>query len=233
MYQKVFRRVWLARAFPTVIFVLGMFGAAYHTALFGAAIIAALVGVALLPPKLNYTFTESEQADWDQLQSGWNAVFSSEKLCQIVPRGVENAVDYFPVAPKRVFPLPIRMNVDPPVLKLKDGYLAIMPDAVFVIRDWNAAAFGYDQLKISIDAVGYLENDKIPGDAEVIGSRWLFVNPDGTPDNSRSDNVELPMVKYGRIQLQSETGLAIQLVYSNEKAAAALASHIGSQPEAE
>lgn len=236
MYQNLFRRVSASRILPTVIFVAGMFAASYHILLFGAAIVAALLCILLLPPKLNYTFTDSQQARWEELQSAWNAVFASQKLIQIVPRAqggnpgeAGSPVDYFPAAPKRIFPLPIRMNITPPVLKLKDGYLSIMPDSVFFVRDWNAVAQGYGDVQIRIDAIGYLETDKVAEDTEIIGHRWLFANPDGTPDASHGDNVELPLVKYGRILIEGKNGVSAQLICSNEKAAAALADLLGSQ----
>ena len=232
MYQNLFRRVTAARIFPTFIFVAGMLAASYNILLFGAGILVAVLGIFLLPPRLNYTAGELTRADWEQRRSVWTAVFASQKLIQIVPSAQGgNAVEYFPAAPKSVFPLPIRMNIDAPVLKLKDGYLAIMPDAVFFVRDWKAVAWSNEEVQIRVDAIGYLENDTVAEDTEIIGHRWLFANPDGTPDASHEDNVELPMVKYGRISVQGQDGRAVQLICSNEKAAAALGALLGNPVE--
>lgn len=53
----------------------------------------------------------------------------------------------------------------------------------------------------------FLEEEKVPKDAVVVDHTWTKVNKNGTPDKRFKDNYQIPICKYGEIELQSSTGL--------------------------
>ncbi|MGB6152978.1 MAG: DUF4236 domain-containing protein, partial [Pricia sp.] len=56
---------------------------------------------------------------------------------------------------------------------------------------------------------------KIPKDSKVIDRTWAKVNKNGTPDKRFKGNYQIPVVKYGEIQLSTDTGLNEEYEFSN------------------
>ena len=54
-----------------------------------------------------------------------------------------------------------------------------------------------------------------PSDALFVKNQWTKVNKDGTPDKRFKGNIEMPVYKYGRIELQSKLGLNESYLFSN------------------
>lgn len=54
-----------------------------------------------------------------------------------------------------------------------------------------------------------------PTDALFVKKQWTKVNKDGTPDKRFKGNIEIPVYKYGRIELQSKLGLNESYLFSN------------------
>ena len=54
-----------------------------------------------------------------------------------------------------------------------------------------------------------------PSDALFVKNQWAKVNKDGTPDKRFKGNIEMPVYKYGRIELQSKLGLNESYLFSN------------------
>ncbi len=53
----------------------------------------------------------------------------------------------------------------------------------------------------------FVEEEKVPKDAVVIDHTWAKVNKNGSRDKRFKDNYQIPICKYGEIELTSETGL--------------------------
>lgn len=239
MYKSLLRRALVAKYLPPLLLIASFFILAYDELWFAATVFASLLGFLFLPPKLKYTFDDEEKTKWKQLRSAWIAVCKSERLSQITLTAkninarrtaqIKDAVNHVPVKKKLLFPWPIRMNIMPPLLKLTDSYLAILPDGILIMRDWKAIALSYDDISITIEAVGYLENEGVPKDSEVVDYRWAYANNDGSPDARYSNNQQIPIVKYGRIAITSEDGINIQIMCSNERAAESLLNVITAQ----
>ena len=63
------------------------------------------------------------------------------------------------------------------------------------------------ELDFNFHGQRFLEEEKVPKDAVVIDHTWAKVNKNGTPDKRFKDNYQIPICKYGEIELASSTGL--------------------------
>lgn len=101
------------------------------------------------------------------------------------------------------------------------GDLYIYP--AFVIITSNNNEFGLIDIKdfkITFSQQRFLEEGNIPGDTEIIDKTWAKVNKNGTPDKRFSGNYQIPIVRYGEIEVKSPTGLNESYSFSNyEKSA--------------
>jgi hypothetical protein len=77
------------------------------------------------------------------------------------------------------------------------------------------AIIGYDELNFIPSPVQYLERSTIPSDSVIIGKTWSKVNKDGTPDKRFKDNFEIPIVRYGQLNLRTDSGVNEEYLFSN------------------
>ena len=63
------------------------------------------------------------------------------------------------------------------------------------------------ELDFNFHGQRFLEEEKVPKDADVIDYTWAKVNKNGAPDKRFKDNYQIPICKYGEINLTSSTGL--------------------------
>jgi len=54
---------------------------------------------------------------------------------------------------------------------------------------------------------GFLEEEKVPSDAMIVGETWAKVNKDGSPDKRFKGNYKIPICQYGDAEISSKTGL--------------------------
>lgn len=111
----------------------------------------------------------------------------------------------------------LKSNIKGITLKLKKESLIFLPDKLLIIKNNKIGAIYYEKLKYDIYAFGFIEAKTPPKDAEFAQNVWLYTNKDGSPDKRHKDNRQLPVYKYGRIDITSPEGLNVQIVCSNEK----------------
>jgi hypothetical protein len=51
----------------------------------------------------------------------------------------------------------------------------------------------------------FVEEEKVPSDAQIHEYTWAKVNKDGTPDKRHTGNYQIPIAEYGNIIFQSGT----------------------------
>lgn len=61
----------------------------------------------------------------------------------------------------------------------------------------------------------FIEEGSVPSDAVQIGTTWKYVNESGGPDRRFKDNVQLPVMRYGRLSVQTGSGLNIIWSFSS------------------
>jgi hypothetical protein len=93
--------------------------------------------------------------------------------------------------------------------------LIILPDKVFFVRKRKVGMIDYNDFRISVSSVRFVERDPIPKDAQVVGQTWQYVNKNGTPDQRFKNNKQIPVCLYGQVFLRSPSGLNVELQISN------------------
>lgn len=67
----------------------------------------------------------------------------------------------------------------------------------------------------------FIEQERIPKDTLTVGATWAKVNKNGQPDKRFKDNYRIPIVKYGQMDLATQTGLNESYCISNHDNAVA------------
>ena len=103
----------------------------------------------------------------------------------------------------------LRTNIPAPAIVMGKETLYFLPDRLLVYAGSNIGAVSYRDLHISVTDSQFIESSRssVPGDAEVVGSTWRYVNKGGGPDRRFKDNPELPVCRYEEIHLTSTSGL--------------------------
>lgn len=101
----------------------------------------------------------------------------------------------------------IRTNVSTITIKTGSRTLCFLPDRVLVFDGREVGAVEYAELSLTVEEQQFIENERVPADARVVGRTWQYVNKDGGPDRRFSNNFEIPVCLYERVWLQSQSGL--------------------------
>jgi hypothetical protein len=69
------------------------------------------------------------------------------------------------------------------------------------------ALISFPDLRVDFRVTRFLEEEKLPKDAIVLGHTWAKVNKDGKKDKRFANNYQIPIAAYGELKLTSLTGL--------------------------
>lgn len=105
-------------------------------------------------------------------------------------------------------------NVDVPVVKTGRTTLAFYPDRILAFQGNSVGAIAYDSLMAAEERTRFVEQESVPGDAQVIDQTWQFVNRSGGPDRRFKNNRQLPICAYSQLNLSTQSGLDIRLLGS-------------------
>lgn len=227
-YEELFKQIKLAKLLNVLLIV----GAVLFINM-PILTVLCLAGLVYIHTKgrcyIEYEFDPVKEDEWNKLSAAWQGIASSELLRQItstakaknkkVTAGIENAIDHINITAGNKLPWFIKTNVKPVVFNLNDCKLAILPDRLFLFDKKKYGAIDYKDITFELTAVGYLESEKVPKDAEIVKYAWAYANKDGSPDKRYSNNKQFPIMKYGRIEMYSKDGLNIKIMCSNEQAA--------------
>jgi len=122
------------------------------------------------------------------------------------------ALPYFGLPPR------VQTNVEAPVLPAGNQRLYFYPDQVFVFEGSRVGAVAYADLRAVTSTSEFREDEQVPGDAQVVGSTWRYVNKKGGPDRRFGDNREIPIVRYGGLELTSGGGMRLWYQCSQQDA---------------
>jgi len=88
----------------------------------------------------------------------------------------------------------------------------------FIVMYTNENQFaivGIDEISITQSFVRFTETGIVPKDSKIIDRTWGKVNKNGSPDKRFKGNYQIPVVRYGKIQLSTRTGLREEYQFSN------------------
>lgn len=101
----------------------------------------------------------------------------------------------------------VKTNIETVTIGVGRQTLHFFPDRVLVYDKNGVGAVGYQELRIEVGTTQFVESESIPRDAEIIDRTWKFVNKSGGPDKRFKDNKEIPVCRYEKITLSSQSGL--------------------------
>jgi len=122
--------------------------------------------------------------------------------------GAGQIVGLTKIAPCFQEPPGVRSNISVPVLPLAENTLYFFPDRILVLgRAGGWGAIGWDQLTASARETRFIESGTVPHDTEIVDHTWSYVNKNGGPDRRFSNNRQIPVCRYGILEIRSTSGL--------------------------
>lgn len=111
-------------------------------------------------------------------------------------------------------PRVIKTNLSVPAIIGGRQNVHFFPDVALIIEGSRAGALSYDQLEVLWSTTVFIEDGSVPGDAQIVGHTWRFVNKKGGPDRRFNNNRQLPKALYLQMGLSSAEGLRKILHFS-------------------
>ncbi len=87
----------------------------------------------------------------------------------------------------------------------------------------RVSAVSYAQLRLDVRQDNFREDGPLPADATIVGTTWLFVNKNGSPDRRFNNNRQIPIVAYSELSIE-HSAFAFILQFSKKDVAARVAA---------
>jgi hypothetical protein len=100
----------------------------------------------------------------------------------------------------------VKTNLETPSITGGRQNIYFLPDVALVTEGKTAGAVPYDDLNIYWNTTVFIEDERVPSDAQIVGYTWRFVNRDGGPDRRFNNNRQIPQVLYQQMGLQGANG---------------------------
>ena len=178
---------------------------------------AALFDQHRLTVTLEYNLQDNQSQPFNELVKAFQGLMDCRRTWRIPVQSGQsdpkrNAGAAFTVGREQISistgtPKLIKSNVAFLCFPLGNKTLYFAPDAILVISGRSVAALRYDDLAVSATSTKFIEDERPPDDAQVIGETWQYVNKDGTPDRRFVNNRRLPICIYGELDFESSTGI--------------------------
>jgi hypothetical protein len=139
--------------------------------------------------------------------------------------------------PARVALLPTPgIKSDVPVWGIEAGDESIFffPEGALIYINDRYDPLPYKSMKVAFSSGRFFEEEDLPDDAKVVGRTWRFSREDGSPDpRYKKDNVEIPIVLYGLLEISTPSRPKVRLEVSDRLAAARFARTFGADVSTE
>jgi uncharacterized tellurite resistance protein B-like protein len=117
----------------------------------------------------------------------------------------------------------IECNIEPFSVPVGPQQLLLLPDRLIVHQRGRFASVPYTDLRVDARTAEFVEEERVPGDSPHVRNTWRYVNKSGGPDRRFNDNRQIPVMLYGVLSLQSNSGMNVELQTSSPQAAEAAA----------
>ncbi len=121
--------------------------------------------------------------------------------------GASHLVKKKPTSLAYSLPSVIKSNISPPALSVGKQVMYFMPDVVLVQDGKKVGAVNYRDLNIRWQDSRFIEDGRVPSDAQVVGHTWQHPNKNGGPDRRFKHNRQIPICLYETMHLQSASGV--------------------------
>jgi Protein of unknown function (DUF4236) len=116
-------------------------------------------------------------------------------------------------------PPKVECNINVPTLKAPAKLLYFFPDRLLVYDSTGVGAVSYLDIQTQVAQRRFVEDGRVPSDAQQVGATWRYVNRNGGPDRRFNNNRQLPVMLYEELALSSASGLNELFQFSRPKAA--------------
>jgi hypothetical protein len=119
---------------------------------------------------------------------------------------------------------------DVPVWGIEAGDESIFffPEGALIYIDDRYDPLPYKSMKVALSSGRFFEEEDLQDDATVVERTWRFSREDGSPDpRYEKDNVEIPVVLYGLLEISTPSRPKMRLEVSDRLAAARFARTFG------
>ena len=175
---------------------------------------------------LTYEMDDINQKKFDSLNEFLAELKNNKKLWQIgsstkvynikYNAGAGNNVSRSTITLIKKMPWYINHNIDVYCLNLKSEKIYFTPDRMLIFENLGRVGCRkYNDMVANFGTTNFVETEIVPKDAEVVSYTWRYVNKSGGPDKRFSNNIKIPVCRYGEVSLESEDGINILLECSN------------------
>lgn len=182
---------------------------------------------------VEYDLDEDAQSQYNHLCNIWHEAFESNEVSQISRTyitnnkkencGAKGALKPVKIKKRYLYHYPeLKTNIDVfqvPIVNDSGGHIGqviLLPDRVLISKSTTLAAIDICNIKTSISIQPLaIEPNSIPEDAYVAEYKYLHTNNDGSPDKRYKNNPSLPVIHYGRIDVEANNSTILSLLFSN------------------
>ena len=225
---KKAKKYWQYSTFLIVMGIICLFGATFP---FGVLML--ILGLCLYyyfykNLRVNVIYEiEEEQSSYGDFKEVWLEINRSKKIWEIVSEVQNINLKVNSGAGRSVTRILTRfqevkipyLNVDNEKilnLKLRKKKVFFLKDKILIFERGEIASVDYKDIEIKFSEQRFVEEEKLPQDAEVIDYTWKYVNKNGQPDKRYSNNRRLPICLYGKLNIcDCDETFNIELQISN------------------
>jgi hypothetical protein len=119
-------------------------------------------------------------------------------------------------------------------IEVGDESIFFFPEGALIYIDDRYDPLPYKSLEVAFSSGRFFEEEDLPDDATVVERTWRFSREDGSPDpRYKNDNVEIPVVLYGLLEISTPSLPKVLLEISDRLAAARFARTFGADVSTE
>jgi len=158
-----------------------------------------------ISPEYNNIFNNINQSI-TELHKSKQVLFYDGKLTNLDPKynfGVRSLPILKEATIKMGKPPNININMDVWHIQFSIYNLYFLPDQILLLTDSSVKGINYSELTITsgLEEIIWEENSKISTDCKIIGYVTKYNNKDGSSDKRFSNNINVPVIEYGFIEL--------------------------------
>lgn len=185
---------------------------------------------------LQYNLEDEQQQRFTSLIDAFNRMVRCQRVWRVPVEwdqgdwkrnaGANVTIERHPIQLQMGLPSLVKSNLEFPSFPLGKRTIYFAPDAILIVARNSVAALRYEDCQIAASDTRFIESERTPADAEVVGQTWQYVNKKGGPDRRFSNNRQLPICLYGQVDFRSGSGLNERIQCSRSDAAAEFASRV-------
>lgn len=145
----------------------------------------------------------------------WRQLTTSEVIDRKYSSGASEFTKLENCSVSKYAPFPFKTKLEITTIKSSKEIVVFLPNKLLIIKGKNIGIIDYFDTFVDVKKIEFIEKNKVPKDSKIIGKTWKYRNKNGTRDRRFKNNVEYPICIYGKLELKSEFGLDLSIIFSN------------------